>query len=355
MSEHPSLFSPLDAGDIRLKNRIIMAPMSRLRTDKDAAPSHLVAQYFAQRATAGLLISEAIASVPYGDGQAPITGIFTDHQLDAWQWVVSAVHGAGGKIIAQLTHVAKARTATGQETSSWWAMENAVKPVDLSLAEMQRMPADFAAAARRAIEIGFDGVEIHFANGYFFDQLLRPLTNARNDAYGGSLENRTRLTLEIANAVVAAVGAGKVGMRLSPNIVIDGKPDAANFETYSHLIGALSGLNLAYLHIVRITLPGPNTVTDTGVSKLELVDIRRIYAGTIIAAGEFSPGEADDLVSRGIVDAVAFGRPFIANPDLVHRIRIGALLSEPDRSTFYGSGAQGLVDYPALTDLDLVA
>jgi len=332
-----------------------MAPMSRLRTDKDAAPSHLVAQYFAQRATAGLLISESIATVPNGDGQAPISGIFTDHQLAAWQWVVSAVHGAGGRIVAQLSHVAKARKATGQETSSWWGMENPVKPADLSIKELQRIPSDFAAAATRAIEAGFDGVEVHNANGYFFDRLLRPQTNTRNDAYGGSTENRTRLTLEIADAVVAAIGAGKVGLRLSPNIVIDDKPDAANFETFSHLIGSLSDLSLAYLHITRITRADANAVTETGVRLLELAEIRRIYAGALIGAGEFDPVEASDVVSQGIVDAVAFGRPFIANPDLVHRIKVGASLSEPDRSTFYTPGAEGFIDYPMLADLEFVA
>ncbi|MFY0573670.1 alkene reductase [Cystobacter fuscus] len=351
MSPHPAtdlLQTPVTLGALRLPNRIIMSPLTRLRTDEELAPTKLVAEYYAQRASAGLIISEAVAVAPSGDGYPAIPGLFTARQAEAWRTVVEAVHAQGGRIAAQFSHNGRARYATDdvQRAAGWWAVANPLKPHELTPTELSAMVESFGQAARTARAIGFDAVEIHNGNGYLLDQFLRAGANQRTDAHGGSLENRTRLALELVTAVSEAMGADRVGIRLSPSATVDGAPDPSGEETFAYLLERLAPLGLAYVHATRTTEQDRRHGSGPGIP---LERVRALYPGKLIGAGDFTREDGERAVAEGTVDAVAYGRLFIANPDLPERFARRTALNVPDHATFYTPGPAGFTDYPRLS------
>ncbi|MES2530280.1 MAG: alkene reductase [Pseudomonadota bacterium] len=365
----PTLFDPVQAGDLQLANRIVMAPLTRNRSP-NAIPPDIAATYYAQRASAGLLISEATAISHQGQGYADVPGLYGTEQLDAWKHVTDAVHAAGGKIVTQLWHVGRvshtslqpdggapvAPSAIAANTKTVLIENGAAtfvetsKPRALDASELPGIVHTYAAAARNAVETaGFDGVEIHGANGYLLDQFLKTGSNQRTDDYGGSIENRARLLLEVTRAVADAIGGGKTGIRLSPvtpaNDVND--PDAQALFTY--VVQQLATLNLAYLHIIEGATGGPREIADRPFDYEALKAAYRTAGGRgawMVNNGYDKP-MAETAVAEGD-DLVAFGRPFISNPDLVRRIREGAAFAPIDKATMYGGGAKGYIDYPTL-------
>jgi N-ethylmaleimide reductase len=339
------LFTPIHLGALTLRNRIVMAPMSRLRADAGGVVPHIVGEYYRQRASAGLIISETIAAASYGDGYPNVPGVFTDPQIAAWTDVVRAVHGEDGQIVAQLWHVGRPRLEDeGQSYSPSWAALAEVKPADLDREDIEALIEALTAAARTARAIGFDAIEIHNGNGFLLDRFLRTGANARTDRYGGGLENRARLTLEIIDSVVSAVGAERVGIRLSPSAPVNGAPDPDGDDVFAYLLTQLSARSLAYLHVTRVTEPDRANGSADG---LTVARLRELYAGNLIVTGELTPEEGEALIERDDADVVAFGRLFIANPDLPHRLATGRPLAVADPETFYSSGPAGLIDYPA--------
>lgn len=349
------LFSAYRLGPLELPNRVVMAPMTRSRALGNL-PSELSCRYYAQRASAGLIISEGIAPSPDGLGYARIPGLYSREQIGAFRRVTDAVHAAGGRIFAQLMHVGRiahplnmpagARTVAPSAVGAagnMWTDERGPQPMPvpegMSSADVQAAREAFARASRNAVEAGFDGVELHGANGYLLEQFLHPHTNRRNDAYGGDVAQRIRFVAETAEAAADAIGAERVGIRLSPyNTFNDLPPHAEVHATYAALAAKLKGL--LYVHLV-------------GSAHAEYADtaraIRAAFPGTVIHNGGFDGARAQEALARGDADLIAFGRPFIANPDLVERLRRGAALATPDAATFYSAGADGYVDYPALT------
>ncbi len=363
-----SLFDPVQAGDLRLANRIVMAPLTRNRSP-GAVPPPLVATYYAQRASAGLLITEATAISHQAQGYADVPGLWSDEQVAAWKRVTDAVHAAGGRIVTQLWHVGRvshvalqpggaapvAPSAITANTKTY-LIEDGVgrfvptsQPRALALEELPGIVADYRRAARNAIAAGFDGIEIHGANGYLLDQFLKTGTNHRSDAYGGSIENRARLLLEVMQAVVEAIGAGRVGLRLSPvtpaNDVVDADPQ----PLFTHVVRALGPMGLAYLHLIEGSTGGPREVDGRPFDYAALRQAWRDAGGTgaWMVNNGYDRALAEQALQQG-ADLVAFGRPFISNPDLVERLRVGAALNTPDRATFYGGTEKGYTDYPAL-------
>lgn len=360
MSDRSPLFQPLDLGAVRVPNRVFMAPLTRNRADADGVPGPFVAEYYRQRAGAGLIVTEATQISPEGKGYIDTPGIHSPAQVAKWREITDTVHAAGGRIFLQLWHVgrishvsllpegtvpvapsairARAQTFTAEGPT------DVSEPRALELSEVPRIIADYEAAARNAVAAGFDGVEVHGANGYLLDQFLRDGSNKRTDAYGGPAENRVRLLREVTEAVAAIVGAGRVGVRLSPfgsfNDMSDSDPEA----TFATAYRVLDGLGLAYLHVVE-QFPGTELTPEQAAA---LERLRGLWSGVYVANGDFDPDRAADWLRRGRADAVSFGRPYIANPDLAERVRIGAELNAPDPNTFYGGGAEGYIDYPAL-------
>lgn len=351
------LFSPLTAGSIALSNRIVMAPLTRSRASAAGVPQHLAAEYYAQRASAGLIITAATQFSYEGMGYPRTPGIHTPEQIAGWREIVEAVHAKGGKIAVQLWHVGRiasrlnrpvaadvvapsAIQAPGQIYTDAKGMVDHDMPRALETHQVKDIAASFAKAAKTAMDLGFDGVEVHSANGYLLQQFLSSNVNQRTDRYGGSIANRTRMPLEVVEAVAAAIGADKVGVRVSPGHTFNGIEEADMEQLYEHYLPALGALGLAYLHVMR---PTANQVSIDTVAMA-----RRLFKGNIIAAGNYDVDHAAKLVASGGADAVAFGRAFIANPDLVKRIRLGAPLNEPDASTFYTPGEKGYTDYPPL-------
>ena len=357
----PTLFDPLPMGDLDLPNRIIMAPLTRNRalhgTD---VPHALNAEYYAQRATAGLLISEATQVSPTAKGYAWTPGMYSDAQVEGWTQVTDAVHKAGGRIFAQLWHVGRvshtsllpggtapvAPSAIRAETKTF--IENPAGFVDVSepraleTDEVAGVVAEYAHAAANAKKAGFDGVEIHAANGYLIQQFLSDAANKRTDRYGGSIENRARFLLEVVEAVTGVWGPGRVGIRLSPWTGFATCKDSDPEATFAYAIDQLAPLGLAYLHLVE---------GETGAGRADdaaIAAMKARWPGTYIANNGYDGALAKARVEAGLTDAVAFGRPFIANPDLVERLRLGAPLNTPDQATFYGGGAEGYTDYPTL-------
>ncbi|MGX7681327.1 oxidoreductase [Jatrophihabitans sp. DSM 45814] len=339
------LFTPIQMGALSLRNRIVMAPMSRLRADAAGVVPQIVGEYYRQRASAGLIISETIAAAAYGDGYPNLPGMFTEPQIEAWTGVVQSVHGEGGQIVAQLWHVGRPRFEhEGQSYRPGWAALAEVKPADLGGDDIQALIEALTAAARTARAIGFNAVEIHNGNGFLMDRFLRSEANARTDHYGGGVENRARLTLEVIDSVVSAVGAEHVGIRLSPSAAVNGAPDPNGDDVFAHLLRQLSARSLAYVHVTRVTEPDRDKGAGDGLSVARL---RELYAGNLIVTGELTPEEGEALIEREDADVVAFGRLFIANPDLPHRLATGRSLAVADPKTFYSPGPAGLVDYPA--------
>lgn len=357
----PNLFSPLPLGPLALPNRIFMAPLTRCRASGGNVPNDLNVEYYTQRASAGLIISEATSVSPSGYGYPKTPGIHTDAQVAGWKKITEAVHAKGGHIYLQLWHVGRISHPAYQENGTLpvapsaikpkgqvftgTAMEEYVTPRALETAEISAVIAEYVHGARLAKEAGFDGVEIHNANGYLLDQFLRTGTNQRGDQYGGSLQNRSRLTLEVTEAVVAIWGADRVGIRFSPSGVFNDMQDHNPLETFSHILRELNGFGLAYAHITQVTAQDIAHGATEGVGPREL---RSAWNGKIVTAGGFTLESGNAALAEGWADAIAFGVPFIANPDLPERFRRNATLNAPDEATFYASGPAGYTDYPFL-------
>jgi N-ethylmaleimide reductase len=355
------LFEPVQLGPYRLANRVVMAPLTRARADADGVPGPLMAEYYAQRASAGLIIAEATVVSPQGRGYAFTPGLYSAAQVEGWRRVTGAVHARGGRIFDQLWHVGRishpklqpggalpvAPSAICAKANAFTdvGFEPCVTPRALETAEIPAIVEDFRRAATHALDAGFDGVEIHAANGYLIEQFLRDSTNQRADAYGGPREHRARFLLEVVEAVVAACGGERVGIRLSPlspsnGAALDSDPEG----TYGDVVERLNAFGLAYLHMIEGATQGAREVAGG----FDLQILRRAFHGLYVANNGYDLGLARDARRRGLADLVCFGRPFIANPDLVERLRTGAPLSVPDRTTFYAGGAPGYTDYPTL-------
>jgi N-ethylmaleimide reductase len=364
-----SLFDPVRAGDLSLANRIVMAPLTRNRAPH-AVPTELMAQYYAQRASAGLLITEATAISHQGQGYADVPGLYAPEQLAGWRRVTDAVHRKRGRIVVQLWHVGRvshvalqpgghkpvAPSAIAAKTKTYLIQDGVGRFVDtsepraLDASELPRIVQDYRNAARNAVTAaGFDGVEVHGANGYLLDQFLKTGANHRRDAYGGSIENRARLLLEVMRAVVAEIGGGRTGLRLSPvtpaNDVHDEHPQAL----FEYLVRQLAPLGLAYIHVIEGATGGPREIAERPFDYAALQRAWRDAGGK--GAWMVNNGYDKALAERALgegADLVAFGKAYIANPDLVERLHANAALNTPDKSTFYGGGAQGYTDYPSL-------
>lgn len=354
------LFEPFRLGDLTLPNRIVMAPLTRNRAAPGNVPGPLAAEYYAQRASAGLLISEASQVVPEGQGYEATPGIHAPEQIAGWRTVTDAVHARGGRIFLQLWHVGRishvALQPGGQPPVAPSAIRAAAKtfvggrfvdtsePRALDIGEIPGIVEGFRRGAANAIAAGFDGVEVHAANGYLIDQFLRDSTNTRTDAYGGSIENRARLLLEVLEAVVKEVGGARVGIRVSPvspgNDIADSDPQAL----FGWLVPRIDAIGPAYLHVIE----GFTGLERDHGQPFDYGAMRRAFRGAFIVNNGYTRDLATEAVAEGRADLVAFGRAFIANPDLVERLRRGGPLNEPDRKTFYGGDAHGYTDYPAL-------
>lgn len=353
------LFKPYPLGRIELKNRVAMAPMTRCRATPDHVPTPQMAEYYRARASAGLIITEGTAPSPDGLGYARIPGLFTPEHVAAWRKVTEAVHAAGGRIFVQLMHTGRvahalnlpvgarvlapsAITQPGEMWTDTQGMQPHATPEAMSEADIEQTIRAFADSAAKAIEAGFDGVELHGANGYLIDQFLNTSSNQRTDRWGGSVENRVRFPLDVARAVVARIGAERTGLRLSPyGVFNDMKPDADMDAVYERLAAEASALRLAYLHVLDHSPLGAPTVPDSVKQK-----IRRSFGGTIILAGGYDRARAEADLQAGHGELIAFARPFISNPDLVRRLREDLPLATPDAGTFYTPGEKGYTDYP---------
>ncbi|WAS96941.1 oxidoreductase [Nannocystis punicea] len=339
-----ALLDPLRLGALELPNRVIMAPMTRLRSDAALAPSELVAEYYAQRAGAGLIISEGMAVRPYGAGFPDLAAIFSPAQQAGWARVVRRVHEAGGRIAAQLWDVGLPRAERPGQPPGW-AIADEVRPAMLSRDDIAAMIAGFERAARAVKDAGFDMIEMHASSANLFDRFLRAATNARTDEYGGALAGRLRLLQELLGRLQAVMGAGRVGLKLSPSAMVDGKPDASARDNFAAILQELSRRELAYVHVTRTTADDRGRGSGPGLSFAEL---RPHYRGTLLGAGDLTQAEAEVLLAERQIDGAVFGRLFIANPDLPARFAARAALNPPDRATFYTPGPAGFIDYPRL-------
>ena len=355
------LFEPFAMRSASLSNRAVMSPMTRSRAVDANTPNALMAQYYSQRAGAGLIITEGVSPSPNGLGYARIPGLFNDAHVQGWKLSTDAVHAHGGKIVVQLmhtgrvTHVANlpaggevvgpmAAVCPGQMYTDAQGMQDHSLPRAMTEADILVAVQEYAQAARLAIQAGFDGIELHAANGYLIEQFLNPNVNQRTDAYGGSPEARSRFALEVARACAQAIGADKVGIRLSPYGVFNGTGPYADADAqFLALAQQLSELGLMYLHVLDHSAMGAPPVPAT--LKAEL---RKVFKGPFILAGGFDQTSAEAALAAGQADLIAFGRPFLCNPDLVARMKTGAAMNAIDMSTFYTPGAKGYTDYPAL-------
>ncbi|MES2424628.1 MAG: alkene reductase [Pseudomonadota bacterium] len=365
-----TLFDPVQAGSLQLANRIVMAPLTRNRAP-GAVPTPLMATYYMQRATAGLIVTEATAISHQGQGYADVPGIWSDEQVAGWKRVTDAVHAAGGKIVVQLWHVGRVSHTDLQPGNAAPVAPSAItaktktvlikdgtpefvatsEPRALALGELPGIIEDYKRAARNAIAAGFDGVEVHGANGYLIDQFLRSGSNQRTDAYGGSVENRARFLLEVMQAVTAEIGAGKVGLRLSPVTPANDAKDPHPQPLFDYAVRQLAPLGLSYLHLIEGATGGPRDYQQ-GDQPFDYNALRHSYRaaggkGAWMVNNGYTDALAEQSVAQG-ADLVAFGQLFIANPDLVRRLQLNAPLNTPDKATFYGGGEKGYTDYPAL-------
>ncbi|SON55176.1 N-ethylmaleimide reductase [Hartmannibacter diazotrophicus] len=355
------LFTPLRAGALSLGHRVVMAPLTRMRSDSGDRPNALMREYYGQRTSeGGLIISEATPISRQGYGYAGAPGIYDDAQIEGWRAITDEVHARGGQIIMQLWHVGRQShpdiQPNGEEPVApsaiqadgyGYSVHGAVPfsmPRALERHEIREIVAQFGAGAARAREAGFDGVEVHGANGYLPDQFLQDGTNKRTDEYGGAIENRARFLLEVTHAAIDAVGADRVGVRLSPSgtygSMSDGDPEA----TFGYAAAKLDEMGIAYLHVVEPRIRGTELIAEA--EPVAAKHLRPIFGGTLIAAGGFDGPSAEAILEAGDADAVAFGRAFISNPDLAARLRVGLPLTPYDRTTFYGGDARGYTDYP---------
>ncbi|CNH86235.1 alkene reductase [Yersinia intermedia] len=360
------LFSPLKVGALTLPNRVFMAPLTRLRSiEPGDIPTPLMAEYYRQRASAGLIVTEATQISFQAKGYAGAPGLHTQEQLNAWKKITQAVHDEGGHIAVQLWHVgrishntlqpgqqapvapsaiaADTRTTVRDETGAWVRVPCST-PRALETEEIPGIINDFRQATVNAREAGFDYIELHAAHGYLLHQFMSPASNQRTDQYGGSIENRTRLTLEVVDATVAEWGAEHIGIRISPLGPFNGLDNGEDQEEAAlYLIDELNKRHIAYLHISEPDWAGGKPYSDAFRDA-----VRARFQGVIVGAGAYTAEKAEDLIEKGFIDAVAFGRSYISNPDLVARLQQQAPLNEPDGDTFYGGGAKGYTDYPTL-------
>jgi len=352
------LFSPVKLGSIALSNRMVMAPLTRNRSSMEGVPQDINVTYYEQRASAGLIITEATPISPMGHGYPLLPGIYTEAQVAGWKKVTDAVHAKGGKIVIQLWHVgrishpsllngatpvAPSAVKPAGKAFTFEGLVDYVEPRALDASELPGIVADYVHATQCALKAGFDGVEIHSANGYLLDQFLRDGSNKRTDIYGGSIENRARLLMEVTKAVVAVAGSDKVGVRLSPvnpfNDMYDGHPQAV----FNYVTEQLNAFNLAYLHVVEGGIHGGGIANPFDFSAM-----RKLCKSPYMANLSYDKARGNEAIASGYADVVAYGVPFIANPDLVERFRKDAPLNEPDSKSFYGGTEKGYIDYPTL-------
>jgi N-ethylmaleimide reductase len=353
------LFESYKLGPITLANRAVMAPLTRNRAGAGFVPGPLASEYYAQRASAGLLITEASQISQQGQGYQDTPGIYSNEQVAGWKKVTGAVHARGGKIFIQLWHVGRISHTSLQPNGGAPVAPSAIRantktfvgsqftevsePRALELGEIPGIIDDYKRAARNAREAGFDGVEIHGANGYLLDQFARDGANTRTDAYGGSIENRARLMLEVSRAVAAEIGADRTGIRISPVTPANDLTDSNPQKLFDHIVDGLSAAKLVYIHVVEGATGGSRDVAPFSYAAL-----RQRFHGTYIANNGYDLKLADEVLSKNEADLIAFGKLFISNPDLVERLKSGAALNLWDQTTFYGGGAKGYTDYPAL-------
>jgi N-ethylmaleimide reductase len=357
----PQLFTPTRIGDIEVANRIVMAPLTRSRADEakgDVPGSTMNVDYYRQRSGAGLIISEGTQVSPVGKGYMATPGIYSDAQVEGWKPITQAVHDAGSKIVAQIWHVGRithpnltggaqpvAPSAIQPKVVAYTPNGKVDVPVPhaLTTAEIKDVVQQFRQAAANAKRAGFDGVEIHGANGYLVDQFIRDGANQRSDEYGGSIENRCRFALEVVDACVAEIGAGRVGIRLSPLTPFNDLADSNPQAVFGYLVEELNKRGIAFIHFIEGATGGPRDVPG-----FDYAAARQAFKGTYIANNGYDRQMAIDAIESGKADAIAFGRLFISNPDLVERLKLNAALNEPNPSTFYTPGPVGYTDYPSL-------
>jgi N-ethylmaleimide reductase len=353
------LFSPVKLGSITLKNRMVMAPLTRNRAGEGGVPQAMNVTYYVQRASAGLIISEATPISVMAHGYPALPGIYTDAQVAGWKKVTDAVHAEGGKIVIQLWHVgrishpsllpngaqpvAPSANKPKGKAFTYQGLVDYVEPRALALSELPSIVADYVHATKCALAAGFDGVEIHAANGYLLDQFLRDGTNKREDEYGGSIENRSRLLLEVTKAVVEVAGSDKVGIRISPVNPFNDMKDSNPQALFNHVVTALNPFKLAYLHVVEGGIHGGG-IADP----FDFPALRKHCQSAYMANLSYDKARGNAAIASGQADVIAYGVPFIANPDLVKRFSINAALNEADSSTFYGGTEHGYTDYPFL-------
>ncbi len=355
----PTLFDPIRLGAIDAPNRILMAPLTRARATADHVPTPIMAEYYAQRAGAGLIISEATGISRQGLGWPYAPGLWTGEQMRAWQPVTEAVHRAGGRIVAQLWHMgrivhpsflggekpvsASATTAPGQ-AHTYAGKQDYAEARPLGLDEIPPLLEDYRQATRNALEAGFDGVQIHAANGYLIDQFLRDNSNHRTDGYGGSIANRVRLLREVTEAVAGVAGADRTAVRLSPNGEVQGVNDSMPEELFTAAASALSSIGIGFLELRE---PREDSTFRAGDRPAIAPRIRDAFSGPLVLNSDYDGPRAGAAVERGDADAIAFGRPFIANPDLPRRLKDGLTPARDVQATWYSQGPEGYVDYPA--------
>lgn len=356
------VFSPYTLGSLQLRNRIVMAPLTRSRAEADNVPSRMAVTYYSQRASAGLIITEATQAGIGGQGYISTPGIYSNEQVVVWKKITDAVHEKGGLIFVQLWHVGRVShpvfrngdlpvapspiAPRGVQTYTEQGFQDIPTPRALEISEIQSIVAEFRQAATNARSAGFDGIEIHGANGYLLDQFLESGTNDRSDRYGGSIENRSRLLFEVISAITEVWESNRVGVRLSPGGTFNDMCDSRPQETFGYVIKRLATLNLAYLHLVEPSPPqGERPMPD-----LTARYFRQFYPGTLIVAGGYTQEKANTVLREGVADLVAFGQLFIANPDLPERFRRNASFNPPDRASFYGGTDKGYIDYPTLEE-----
>ncbi|MES1989118.1 MAG: alkene reductase [Pseudomonadota bacterium] len=353
------LFSPISLGSIALKNRMVMAPLTRNRAGEGGVPQAINVAYYEQRATAGLIITEATPISTMAHGYPALPGIYTDAQVAGWKKVTDAVHAKGGKIVLQLWHVgrishpsllpngvlpvAPSAIKPAGKAFTYQGLVDYVEPRALDASELAGIVEDYVHAAKCSLAAGFDGVEIHAANGYLLDQFLRDGTNKRTDNYGGSFENRARLLMEVTKAVVGIAGSGKVGIRISPVNPFNDMQDSNPQALFNYVVSELNQFNLAYLHVLEGGVHGGG-VADP----FDFAALRQLFKGAYLANLGYDKARGNAAIADGQADAIAYGVPFIANPDLVQRYKTDAALNEADSNTFYGGSEKGYTDYPFL-------
>ena len=362
----PNLFTPVRVGDLSLPHRIVMAPLTRMRAGEGNVPQPMNVEYYTQRASAALIITEATQISSQGVGYPHTPGIHTEEQIAGWQKITQAVHQQGGRMFLQLWHVGRvshpdlqphgelpvAPSAIAPEgmAATYEGEKPFVVPHALRIEEIAQIVEDYRQAAKNAMEAGFDGVEIHSANGYLLDEFLQDGSNQRSDSYGGSIANRARLLMEVTEAVTEVWGGNRVGVRLSPSSTFMSMHDSNPEELFGYVGKELNRFGLAYLHIVEPRIKGDTKVEEDS-NGLGVKFFRPIFAGTLITAGGYTRETGNEVLASGNADLVAYGRLFIANPDLPQRFKLQAPLNDYDRSTFYAQEKEGYIDYPTLAEI----